>query len=166
MAFTITGWERQVFVIPSTGHRYVQICTAVDGGGNLAAVYRTAYACGLDTGKTPPRPAHQLAMRSVDAKNPEGIGLPTFVPHDGGGPGEALPYTQPAAEDRRQFAAAADGAVFASLFWHNPQSMHGDGGPAPVAAAAGVKPSHQLCPHRGFAPAFAPASTPAWCASS
>jgi hypothetical protein len=32
--FTITSWERPVFAIASTGHRYVQICAAVDAGGN------------------------------------------------------------------------------------------------------------------------------------
>ena len=32
--FTITSWERPVFAIASTGHRYVQICAAVDAGRN------------------------------------------------------------------------------------------------------------------------------------
>ncbi|CAE8587601.1 unnamed protein product [Polarella glacialis] len=94
--FTIIGWERRAFSIGE--HYYIQICTASDAGGNLAVVYRTAYECGLDESKTPPRPAHQVALRSKE---------PTW------------PWTS-------CLCAGGDyGRVnhtFCSLFWHNPQS--------------------------------------------
>ncbi|CAE8582870.1 unnamed protein product [Polarella glacialis] len=117
--FTIIGWERRAFSIGE--HYYIQICTASDAGGNLAVVYRTAYECGLDESKTPPRPAHQVALRSKDERNPHGLGLPVFAPVETMAE-STFSWTQPAAKDKEQWESAQVNHTFCSLFWHNPQS--------------------------------------------
>jgi hypothetical protein len=133
--------------------KYISVCTvtAQDGGGlaTSATIYRTAYRCGRDDSKTPPRPPHQLAMRSVDRKNPEGLGPPAFTEIEQAAESEAEAAqaaladtrgtTQPVADDIRVWDdTATDGAVFTTLFWHNPQSYTGEVA-VPVAEAAGGK---------------------------
>ena len=133
--FRIVDWNRAVYAIGEK--KYISICTVVDGGGNSAVVYRTGYNCGLDLSKDPPRPAHQLAVRSVDVKNPEGLGGPTFVLQPDADE-TALDFTQPVEVDQNLWRewSPQDG-VFSSLFWHNPHSY--SGGTAEIAEAAGGK---------------------------
>ena len=141
--FSITGWERAVY--ECGGNLYVSICSATDSGGNDCVIYRTAYHCAINSTKSPPRPPHQVAMRSRDAKNPDCLGAPAFrrlgspaFRRLADGPVErALPCSQSASADAAAWASAEEGMVFCSLFWHNPQSY--GAGDVAIAAAGGGK---------------------------